>query len=124
MTALTFGIASLSTGAGLGYGMICFEARYASVAWFGADRLDRRVVMRSEWRMLELALQVGIPDTPLQSTHVVPWILVAADRRASVLVQRVADLRVAVEHARVAETLDGWLRDLAAKTDEALSSRT
>jgi hypothetical protein len=55
-------------------------------------------------------------------THVVPWILVAADRRASVLVQRVADLRVDVEHARVAETLDGWLRDLAAKTDEALSN--
>jgi len=117
MTALTFTLADLATGRGLAHAIICFEARYASVAWLGETRLDRKFVERADWRMLELALVVGLPNTSVESTHIVQRILVPADRRSSVLVQWAAKMPLDVAPARVAEILDAWLRDLAAKCD-------
>jgi hypothetical protein len=56
MRALTFALSQLDTGRGLGHALICADARYASIAWLGAERLDRRFVELGDWRMFLLAL--------------------------------------------------------------------
>jgi hypothetical protein len=42
LSAITFAIRDLATSRRLALALICPEARYASIAWRGAERLDRR----------------------------------------------------------------------------------
>jgi len=56
MRAMTFALSDLAIGRGLGHELICADARYASVAWIGADRLDRRFFDPAAWPMYLLAL--------------------------------------------------------------------
>jgi hypothetical protein len=115
MRVLTFTLADLATGRGLGHALICPDARYASIAWLGADRLDRRFVAPADWRTFLARLADHFPPTPFESTDIVP-ILLPAERRAAVTVQYVADMPLDAAPERVAERLDTWLRDLAGGT--------
>ena len=107
MTAISFVLSDLETGRGLAHALICPDARYASIAWIGAERLDRRHVTGADWRLLELAIREKLPPTPLKSTHIVSRILLPEDRRSGIMVQYVAQVPMEIPSSRqTAEHLD------------------
>lgn len=59
MTAHHFLITRLDTGALVGHALICVEARYVSVRWKDAERLDRRFAGPPTWRSVEADLGLG-----------------------------------------------------------------
>src|SRR5260221_11083467 len=86
---ITFALSDLATGRGLGLALVCPEVRYASVAWRGADWLDRRHAPLTLWKEIEYEMQVGVPPGPLESTSAFVVVLLDPERRRSVMVQYV-----------------------------------
>jgi hypothetical protein len=111
LRAITFSITDLATGRRLALALICPEARYASIAWRGADRLDRRHVTPGQWKQIELDLQLGLPSGPLEVTSWMVDVLLDAHRRRALMVQYVSVQPIEVERAETAATvLDALLR--------------
>jgi hypothetical protein len=109
--AITFAISDLATGRRLALAVVCPEARYASIAWPGAERLDRRHATPRHWKQIELDLQLGLPSGPLDATSWMVDVLLDANRRRSLVVQYVSVLPVEVVRAETASTvLDALLR--------------
>jgi hypothetical protein len=63
----------------------------------GADRLDRRHPEAAEWKLFERAALGHYPATPLESTHIVPRMLVTSWYRTGVTVQFASEYPVTVE---------------------------
>ena len=113
MRTLTFVLSDLEDGRSLGHAVVCAEVRYASIAWLGDDRLDRRFVEPSGWQLFLLALDHPLGPGPLPPTHVVPAIMLPAARRHAVGIHYIAQLPITATHARVTDDLDAFLRELA-----------
>ena len=59
MTAVIFSITDLETGRWLGRAVICVKARYASIQWRGANRIERRFGSPKQWRSVDADLAPG-----------------------------------------------------------------
>jgi hypothetical protein len=59
VSAHHFLLTHVETGVITGHALVCAEARYASVRWKGADRLDRRFVAAPAWKPIERELREG-----------------------------------------------------------------
>ena len=99
LRAITFVLSDLETGRGLAHALICPEARYASIGWCGAERVDRRHATGAEWQLLDLAIREKLPPTPLESSHIMSRILLADDRRRAIVVQYVTQLPIEIPSA-------------------------
>jgi hypothetical protein len=51
LRAITFAISDLATGRGLALALVCPEARYASIAWRGAEAGKRRAARNGPLRL-------------------------------------------------------------------------
>lgn len=109
MTAHHFVLTSLETGAMLGQALICPEARYASVRWKGADRLDRRFVPALSWKAIERELQDGWPKGLVAVGSTVFLTIVPKGHRGSLQVQFRAGPPIDAVPAAAAQALDGYL---------------
>jgi hypothetical protein len=109
--AITFAITDLATGRRLALALICPEAHYASIAWRGAERLDRRYGTPGQWKQIALDLQVGLPSVPLEPTSWMVDVLLDPNRRRGLVVQHMSVLPIEVERVEMAVTkLDTLLR--------------
>src|SRR5260221_12325471 len=109
--AVTFAVSDLATGRGLGLALVCPEGRYASVAWRGADWLDRRHAPLTLWKEIELVIGVGVPPGPLESTSAFVVVLLDPGRRRSVMVQYVNAIPMELSRSdSAAIDLDALLR--------------
>jgi hypothetical protein len=116
-TVLTFTLSDLLTGAGR-FALICPEARYASIASPGGDRLERRFVTPTEWRLFQSEVTLGLPPGPLAADHVVSRILVDERKRKGTAVQYVALQPLEFDALSAAVVLDAHLRALASRTEK------
>jgi hypothetical protein len=111
LRAITFAITDLAAGRHLALALICPGARYASIAWRGAERLDRRYGTPGQWKQIEMDLKVGLPSVPLESTSWMVDVLLDANRRRALVVQYMSVLPIEVERAEMAVArLDALLR--------------
>lgn len=108
MTILTFSLSDLETGQGLALALVAPEARYASLACRGADRLDRRFARAAEWRAIEQAIALGLPAEPLDADHPIACLL--RDPKHYVIVQYLAERPLDLTPATAAQALDAELR--------------
>ena len=112
---ITFALAHRETGHGLGFALVAPAQRYASVAWRGATRPDRRFARPADWAEIDGAQLLGLGPGVLDAST--PWarVLIPQDRRESVTLQYVSirDLEIAAPHEAIAQ-LDALLRSLAA----------
>ena len=81
-----FVITKLENGQSLAHAGIAADARYISIAWSSASRLDRLYADPKEWREFEARHKEHYPSTPLESTHIAVRLLVPNTRRSSVSV--------------------------------------
>lgn len=75
MRAMLFVLTSIETGKLVGRALVVPEARYASIAWAGAERLDRRYAMPTGWLAVEAELVDGVPPGPLARTTAIARLL-------------------------------------------------
>src|SRR5688500_6550398 len=62
-------------------GLVAAEARYASVRFLVADRIERAFATPAEWREIEATRQLGLPTSALPSTHGVARVAWAPELR-------------------------------------------
>lgn len=108
MTAYTFGLTSLETGRLLGEAIVCPQARYVSVAWRGAGRLDRKFVHAASWTRIERELADGWPNGIVDTRSAVGETLIAD--RVAVVVQLVSKTIIAGLPADIVRILDARLQ--------------
>jgi len=65
MTAYVFTISSLETGRTLGAAVVAPQARYASIAWRGAARIERWFLPPASWLAVERAGAEQLEAGPL-----------------------------------------------------------
>lgn len=98
----------------LGVALVCPDARYASVAWRGAERLDRRHATPVLWKQIDQEQELGLPPGPLKSTSTFAVLFLEPDRRRSVIVQYVSAMPIEVSRPDATVTeLDSLLRSLS-----------
>ena len=122
--AFTFTLTDSATGQLLGLGLVCPEARYASVLAVWADRFDRRHGFPSHWKELEADLARGLPPAPLDRTSSVVRLLIDADRRSQVVVRPLTGMPADGEPERSAQLLDAMLKGLAVRPSLSLQQLT
>jgi hypothetical protein len=109
VTAWTFALSSLETGRLVGLAVLCFEARYASVALVGAEHLERRHASPRAWKDIGQELAFGIPPGPLPRSSAIGRLLTGG--AASIVLQYLNTRPVdAVAPADVVGTLDTLLK--------------
>jgi hypothetical protein len=113
MQTLTFSLSHPSRGHSLGHALVCPAARYAAVLWLAAPHIERRVVGRAHWQLLDLEIVTGLSRSILESQHVIPRMLLDPGRRAFIVVRLLDVLLVEPAQARPSEQLDGMLRRLS-----------
>jgi hypothetical protein len=88
------------------FGCVAFvlRARYASIVWRGAERLDRRYATPKQWKAIALDLQLGLPSLPLDATSSMVTVLLDANRGRGLVVQYMNVLPIEVERAQAAAT--------------------
>lgn len=93
-------IFTLRDGAGrfVGQAVVCAAARYASIAWRGAQRFERRFGVPAIWRAIETELSRPIPARQLKPDDPIVQLLVG-DRDRPVMVQYLAQLPLAAAMA-------------------------
>lgn len=110
MTGVLFTITE--AGRVVGLGLVCAEARYCSVRWAGADRLDRCHLAANDWPLVGAIFKDGMSTRPLEASNVIAATLTAG--RPGVAVQWLARLPVeAAEPSTVSANLDRLLRSQA-----------
>jgi hypothetical protein len=107
VTAVLFAIMHLETGRQAGTALVCPDARYASVQWVGADRLDRRLASPALWQGVIVETMPGFDAGPLERGSAIARLLVD---RSDLVVQYVwARPLEDVAPASVAAMLDALL---------------
>jgi hypothetical protein len=112
-SVLAFGLSDLTTGAGLGFAVICADVPYASIAWRGRDALERRFVNPADWQMFALAVNLGFESGPLSSELVVSRVLLDQKDRHGRVVQYHSSQQMELAPASARATLDAHLRAMA-----------
>jgi hypothetical protein len=111
LRAITFAITDLALGRRLALALICPEARYASIACRGAERLDRRCGTPGSGSRLKWTCRSDCRRLPLESTSWTVDVLLDANRRRGLVVQHMSVLPIEVERVEMAVTkLDTLLR--------------
>jgi hypothetical protein len=112
MTARTFMIKSLSTGGVTGFGVVCEDARYASMRPIGSARLVRRWASPTVWKAILQEFALGLEPGPLPSASAV--VAVLAERAARhVTVLYLAEVPLdGIDRAETAAALDACLMAL------------
>jgi len=77
LTATAF-VLSLETGQVAGMGLLCPDARYGSVLWTGATRVDRRFAQPNEWQAVQRELSETMPAAALPRTSACAALLAGA----------------------------------------------
>ena len=111
MTAHTFLIVDLVTGRRLGGGVVCPEARYASLLRTSADRPDRRFVPVTAWLTIEKELQ-WLDNGPVDADSALSRALLGERRTHSLALQRLSQMPIEGEPAETGRKLDALLRSL------------
>jgi hypothetical protein len=112
---IVFALTQLDSGRFLGHAGIAPSARYISIAWSGASRMDRLYAEPIEWRAYGSAVRNHLHSTPLESTHIVVRMLLPKERRTSVNVQCVTLVQVQAGAPQELTTqLDATLRGFGA----------
>jgi hypothetical protein len=94
----------------VGQAIICPDARYASLMFLGASRIERRFAAPAQWRELKAVLTRRISRAPLPPDHVVPSVLLGAnDRHLVCWHPEVCEVSV-TSPARAVASLDEMLR--------------
>jgi hypothetical protein len=110
MNAITFVLSDLDTGRTLGRALVCVNARYASIAWRGAERLDRVFVRPHEWKGIEMAIAEKLPAGALPAASPIVVALLPEDRRHSIVIQYYTQQPIQADAFDVvAAQLDGLL---------------
>lgn len=91
----------------VGQALVCVEARYASIRWKGAPRLDRRFVDAARWRPIERELRDGWTKG-LVSPDSVVFVALLAERR-SLQLQFMTSPPIEAEPLTASAVLDGYL---------------
>jgi hypothetical protein len=104
MTVLLFSIASTPYRPA-GLALVCPEARYASVAYRGAQRLDRRFARVEVWQRIDNDALVGFGAAALPQDSAIVTLLLASDRREA-SVQHVLAREIEVPAFNAAQVLD------------------
>jgi hypothetical protein len=104
-----FAVSDLLTGAGR-FAVICAEARYASIATPGGDRIERRFVPPADW---EEFAALGLVPGPLPADHVVCRMLIDETIRRGTTVQYVSSQPLQFDAISAAVILDAHLRAMA-----------
>lgn len=86
MTAFTFTIRTLETGQLVAHGVICPQARYASVLWRGAARPDRRLAQLERWLAIDRQVADKLEAGPLAHASAIAQLLLG-DRGPGYVVQ-------------------------------------
>ena len=84
-----------------GGALVALEARYTTVCYFDAPRLDRRFANSEHWKEMRHAFSVGLPTTPLPPQESLSQVLLG-DRSPDMQLQwlMLKDLEIdAPEHA-------------------------
>lgn len=111
-----FTLSDVQTGAVIGHGAICVDARYGSVVVPHEASFDRRHALPHLWKELEGELAVGCPSGALDRVSAVVRFLVPIEQRGVVSVRFLTELPVEVANpSAAAAALDELLRGLAAK---------
>lgn len=61
MEAWVLVLNSLETGRRLGMGLLCVDARYASIGWHGVDRFERLYATPQQWREIGFEIERRFP---------------------------------------------------------------
>jgi|SRR5579862_1172908 len=110
--AVTFALTSLETGRLVGFAAVCAEARYASVAWHGANRLERRHAAPAAWKAVEQEFALGLAAGPIERATVLANLV--AGGRPDIVMQYVSVESVEVASpGEVANVLDAFLHHRA-----------
>jgi hypothetical protein len=116
--ALTFTLTSRS-GRLLGMALVCVEARYASVFWGGADRLDRLYVSPADWKAIEQHLSLGLSPSPIPHTTSALWKVLTSNSDRPTIAQWLSVEPVTVERPELtADVLDAKLRGIAGRSPD------
>jgi hypothetical protein len=113
--ALAFSFVSLETGQLLGVGLLCLEARYASVLWVGGERIVRRVATGMDWREVALELQLHWRPGLIPASTTVARLLAGNRLKSSGVHLQSVETVAADNPERVVPALDKTLRSLAAR---------
>lgn len=113
MTAITFRLSRLDTGRHAGWGLVCIEARYASIAIDGVGQLVRRFASPKVWLEIEHEVSMGLNPGPLPAASHLAQLLVA-DASPSIVVQWVTAVQVDAAPAEMTGALDAMLKQQAA----------
>jgi hypothetical protein len=111
VTAHAFVITDLQVGRVLGQAVLCAEARYVSIAWRGASRLDRRFVTPMAWRSVEREVRDLIPPGPLARQSAIVRLFGLTSGQVA---QYLSQAPIEAAPGAVAATLDSLLRRMAA----------
>jgi hypothetical protein len=107
--AAVFILISLETGSLAGFAVVCVEARYASVAWHGADRLEQRHATVEMWKELAQEFGLGLPSGPIEKGTVLARLITGGRSGIAVQYLSVDPVEVA-SPGGVADALDAFLR--------------
>lgn len=109
MTAILFQLHRLDTGRRTGFGLVCVDARYASVALEGVGHLLRRFATPAIWREVAHEISMGLNPGPLPAeAHLAQ--LLAGEASRSIVVQWVTATVVDAAPEGVTERLDATLK--------------
>jgi hypothetical protein len=109
MTAHHFLLTHLETGALVGQALVCAEARYASVRWKGAERLDRRFVPAPAWKAIEVEVRDGWSKGLVAVESAVFATVVPEGHRGSLRAKFLTGFPVDAVPMAAAQTLDQYL---------------
>ena len=98
-----------------GGALVALEARYTTVCYFDAPRLDRRFAGSEHWKEIRHAFAVGLPTTPLPPQGALSQVLLG-DRRPDVQLQwlMLKDVEMGAPEHTVSLLDDVLLRECAA----------
>jgi hypothetical protein len=92
----------------IGAALVCPSARYASICWRGAERLDRCFATPADWQAIEREI-TSLPSGPLPRDWAIVRVL-ARDRGFEVRYLQIEDLE-APAPAELVRVLDNRLRE-------------
>src|SRR5690349_17483064 len=92
MRAVAFTLSDSETQRHVGHAVVCCEAKYVSVRWSHANRIDRLHLEPPLWQTVEAELMNGVPSGPLSGDGALSRVLVPTDRRVGTTLQYLAEV--------------------------------
>lgn len=102
-------VTRLDTGVLVGHALLCPDARYATVRWKGADRLDRRFGAPAAWRSVDADLSIGWEKGLVASGSATSGLLVRDEQRGVVALQKFTKIPIDEDGSGAAAACDGYL---------------